>query len=68
MTATAELGPLPEWNLADLYSGLDSPQFVADLARAEQDCRAFAAKWRGKLAEAAHGEHASARLAEALRE
>jgi oligoendopeptidase F len=68
MTATADLGLLPEWNLADLYSGLDSPQFSADLARAETECRAFAEKWRGKLGEAASGEKASARLAEAVRE
>ena len=68
MTATAELGLLPEWNLADLYSGLDSPQFSADLKRAETDCRAFAEKWRGKLAEAAKGEKASLRLAEAVQE
>ena len=68
MTAIAELGQLPEWNLADLYAGLDSPQFAADLKRAEADCRAFSGKWRGKLAEAAKGEKASARLAEALRE
>ena len=68
MTATAKLGPLPEWNLADLYSGLDSPQFAADLKRAEAECRAFAEKWRGRLAEAARGEKASARLAEAVRE
>ncbi|MFT4099153.1 MAG: M3 family oligoendopeptidase [Rhodoblastus sp.] len=66
MTATANLGILPEWNLADLYSGLDSPQFSADLARAEKDCRAFAAKWRGKLGEAARAEKASAHLAEAV--
>jgi len=68
MTATAELGPLPEWNLADLYAGLDSPQFAADLKRAETECRAFAEKWRGKLADAAKGAKASARLAESLRE
>ena len=36
MTATAELGQLPEWNLADLYAGLDSPQFAADLKRARR--------------------------------
>ena len=68
MTATAELGPLPEWNLADLYAGLDSQQFAADLKRAETECRAFAEKWRGKLGDAAKGAKASAKLAEALRE
>ena len=67
MTAAAELGRLPEWNLADLYSGLDSPQFSADLERAEAECRAFAEIWRGRLAEAAKGEKASQRLAEAVR-
>ena len=28
------------WNLADLYDGLDSPAYAADLARAERECRA----------------------------
>ncbi|MFV0279288.1 MAG: M3 family oligoendopeptidase [Rhodoblastus sp.] len=68
MTATTNLGALPEWNLEALYSGLDSPQFSADLKRAESECRAFAAKWRGKLAEAAQGPAASGQLAEAIGE
>jgi oligoendopeptidase F len=44
------LDDLPVWRLDDLYPGLDSPEFAADLARAAQDCRAFAERYRGKLA------------------
>ncbi|HEY0144779.1 MAG TPA: oligoendopeptidase F, partial [Methylovirgula sp.] len=46
----AELGALPEWSLGDLYPAMDSPQFVADLSRAEDECKAFAEEYRGKLA------------------
>ncbi|MFO1117785.1 MAG: M3 family oligoendopeptidase [Beijerinckiaceae bacterium] len=63
----ADLGVLPEWNLADLYPGLDSPEFAADLKRAEGECRAFADKWRGKLGAAAKGASASKKLADAVK-
>ncbi|WP_029076688.1 M3 family oligoendopeptidase [Kaistia adipata] len=45
----AALGPLPEWNLADLYPGMDSPVLVADLARAQTDSVAFETAYKGKL-------------------
>lgn len=45
----AALGPLPEWNLADLYPGMDSPVLVADLAKAQTDSVAFEAAYKGKL-------------------
>ena len=45
-----ELGPLPEWNLTDLYPSMDSPEFTADIARAERDAHQFATDFRGKLA------------------
>ena len=32
-----DLGVLPEWDLGDLYPGLDAPEFKADLDRAERD-------------------------------
>ena len=48
-----KLGDLPEWNLDDLYPGMDSPQVLADLARADADAAAFAAKYQGRLAELA---------------
>ena len=28
-----ELGAMPEWNLTDLYAGMDSPEIKADLDR-----------------------------------
>ena len=31
----AALGPLPEWNLADLYASPDAPEFAADMKRGE---------------------------------
>jgi oligoendopeptidase F len=50
MSATAALGSLPEWNLADLYQSPDDPRFAADLKKAEDEARAFANKYKGKLA------------------
>ena len=62
-----DLGSLPEWNLADLYPAMDSPEFASDMARAETECRAFAEKWRGKLADMAAAANASETLDEAVR-
>ena len=45
----AALGDLPAWNLADLYPAPASPEFRADMARAEADALAFEAKWKGRL-------------------
>src|ERR671921_488711 len=45
----ADLGPLPEWDLGDLYPGMDAPEFAADLGKAEAECKAFADAYRGKL-------------------
>ena len=51
MTAAAQtLGPLPEWNLADLYAAPDDPKFAADMKRGEDLAKAFAETYRGKLA------------------
>jgi oligoendopeptidase F len=44
------LGALPEWNLADLYSGLDDPAIKRDLDRADAECVAFEEVYKGKLA------------------
>ncbi len=57
---------LPEWNLADLYAGTDSPQLKTDLARMNEEVGDFAGAYRGKLAEIAGGADASARLGDAL--
>jgi oligoendopeptidase F len=44
------LGALPEWNLADLYPSMQAPAFASDLDRAARECKAFADRYRGKLA------------------
>ena len=43
-------GHLPEWNLDDLYSGLDDPAIKRDLDRADAECVAFEDAYKGKLA------------------
>ena len=60
--AATALGPLPEWNLADLYAGIDDPTIRTDLDRCEGAATAFEASWRGKLAEIAAGDDAGADL------
>ncbi|MHC2088475.1 M3 family oligoendopeptidase [Methylobacterium sp. CM6244] len=61
-----DLGSLPEWDLSDLYSGIDSPDFRSDIARAERECSDFSERWSGVIAEIAEGPDASSRLAEAV--
>jgi oligoendopeptidase F len=63
----AGLGALPEWNLADLYSGLDDPAFKRDLDRLDADCVAFEEAYKGKLDAMARSAAAGAALAEAVR-
>ncbi|KQP36397.1 oligoendopeptidase F [Methylobacterium sp. Leaf104] len=62
----ADLGVLPEWDLTDLYAGIDSPDFAADLARAEADCAGFSERYAGRLLAMAEGAEASADLAAAV--
>jgi oligoendopeptidase F len=65
-SADGHLGALPEWNLADLYPGLESAEFARDMARAATECAQFSAAWRGKLGEIADGADASEKLCEAV--
>jgi len=44
------LGPLPEWDLGDLYSGRDSPELARDLAALGGDATAFRERYEGRLA------------------
>ncbi len=44
-------GGLPAWDLGDLYPGRDSAALAADLADAEREAVAFAARHAGKLAQ-----------------
>lgn len=61
----AELGDLPEWDLADLYSGMDAPELKRDIAKALADAISFESRWKGTLtAEAERAD--SGRLGEAL--
>ncbi len=44
-----DLGGLPEWNLEDLYAGMDDPVLKRDLALSETESVAFEEKYKGKL-------------------
>jgi oligoendopeptidase F len=61
------LGALPEWNLNDLYPGLDSPELKNDLEQADTDCTAFEEAFKGKLQAMASGEEGGKALAEAVK-
>ena len=61
------LGALPEWNLNDLYSGLDDPAIKRDLDRTDAECVAFENAYKSKLAELARSPEAGSALAEAVR-
>jgi len=58
---------LPEWNLADLYSGIGAPEVTRDLDKMDADCVAFETDYKGKLAERTAAEGGGAWLAEAVR-
>ncbi|WP_408901907.1 M3 family oligoendopeptidase [Novacetimonas pomaceti] len=51
---------LPRWDLRDLYESPESPRLQTDLEQADEDSRAFAQAWRGKLAQADGAAVASA--------
>src|SRR3981081_240136 len=60
-------GKLPEWNLADLYSGIDAPEVTRDLAGMDAGCVGVEADYKGKLAEQTAKEGGGKWLAEAVR-
>jgi oligoendopeptidase F len=64
---TARLGALPEWNLADLYAGMDDPQVKRDLDRADAESLAFEESYKGKLAALVERADAGPTLAEAVK-
>jgi oligoendopeptidase F len=65
--AKAKTGKLPEWNLADLYSGIDAPEIARDLQKMDADSIAFETDYKGKLAEFTAREDGGSWLAEAVR-
>src|SRR6266567_3541202 len=62
----ADLGPLPEWDLRDLYPSIDAPQVQRDLDRADAECVAFEESYRGKLAAIAASVEPGRTFAEAV--
>src|ERR1700685_2820933 len=65
--AKSRSAKLPEWNLADLYSGIGAPEVTRDLARMDAECVAFETDYKGKLAEQTAKEGGGQWLAEAVR-
>ena len=64
---TPNFGALPEWNLNDLYPGLDSPEVNRDLEQADGECAAFEQEFKGRLAALAAGEGGGRALAIAVK-
>src|SRR5262249_36611648 len=46
----ADLGPMPVWDLRDLYPGPQSAEVAADLEKAATEAKRFKATYEGKLA------------------
>jgi oligoendopeptidase F len=65
--AKVKTGKLPEWNLGDLYAGIDAPEIARDLARMDSECVAFETDYKGKLADKTAGEGGGEWLAEAVK-
>jgi oligoendopeptidase F len=65
--AGIKTGKLPEWNLGDLYAGIDAPEIARDLVKMDSECVAFETDYKGKLAEATAGEGGGEWLAQAVK-
>jgi oligoendopeptidase F len=65
--AAKALGALPEWNLADLYPGIDSPELKRDLDWTEAECVEFEKAYKGNLAKLAAAPDAGSQLAAAVK-
>ncbi len=62
-----KLGALPEWNLNDLYPGIDSPAIKRDLDEADADCVAFEQAFKGRLSAMVGGKGDRPPLADAVK-
>ncbi|GLH78783.1 oligoendopeptidase F [Bradyrhizobium sp. SSBR45G] len=67
VAAKSGIGALPEWNLGDLYMGIDAPEIAHDLAKMDSECVAFETDYKGKLAEHVAREDGGEWLAGAVR-
>src|ERR1700749_941694 len=65
--AKVKTGKLPEWNLGDLYAGIDAPEIARDLKKMDSECVAFETDYKGKLADKTAGEGGGAWLAKAVK-
>jgi oligoendopeptidase F len=65
--AANKTGKLPEWNLADLYSGIAAPEVARDLDRMDAECLAFETDYKGKLAAQISSEDGGKWLAGAIK-
>ena len=63
----SRLGVLPEWNLADLYAGIDDPQVKRDLGRGAAESLAFEEAFKGKLAALVERSDAGSQLVAAVK-
>ncbi len=57
---TRDLGPMPAWNLDDLYPGYRSDAVQNDLAKAGAEATALQQRWQGKLTSASGNQLADA--------
>ncbi len=65
--AAGKIGQLPEWNLSDLYSGIDAPEVGRDLEKMDAECVGFETDYKGKLAERTAEDSGGEWLAGAVR-
>ena len=61
------LGSLPEWNLTDLYPGIDSAELKRDLTWTEAECIDFEKAYKGNLDKIAGSPTGGSDLAEAVK-
>ena len=47
--ADTALGPMPEWDLGDLYAGTDAPELARDFKWCAEEARRIATTYQGKL-------------------
>ena len=63
----SKAGKLPEWNLSDLYAGIDATEVIRDLQKMDADCVAFETAYKGKLAAHVARDDGGQWLAEAVK-
>ncbi|MBS0535207.1 MAG: M3 family oligoendopeptidase [Proteobacteria bacterium] len=66
-SAGPKLGALPDWNLNDLYPGIESSALKQDLSWIDTECLAFEELYKGKLGALASQPGASEALCEAVK-